>query len=92
MKKILFIFLILQITNIYAKTINPAKPKLQMQYLGTFDGGQPGVGIYKMYDPSDDVICYILMPETAARKLIEDKLIYEGNNIGSLSCVKARYR
>lgn len=66
-----------------------ASPKPQMQYLGAFDAGQPGTSIFKMYDPSDDVLCYVLMPETAGRKQVDGKWVYDGNSVGSLSCIKA---
>lgn len=58
-----------------------------MVYLGTFDAGQPGVGIYKVFDPSDRVLCYVLMPEVASRRVVGQYFIYDGNTIGSLSCV-----
>ncbi|MBU3589518.1 hypothetical protein [Polynucleobacter sp. 80A-SIGWE] len=63
--------------------------KAQMQYVGTYEAGQPGAGIYKLYDQSDDVICYVLMPETASRKQVDGKWVYEANSLGSISCVKA---
>lgn len=65
----------------------------QMQFLGGFDAGQQGVNIYKMYDASDNVICYMLMPEVVGRRNADDsgtKWIYDGNTIGSISCVKTR--
>lgn len=62
-------------------------PRPKMVYLGAFDAGQPGVGIYKVYDPSDRVLCYILMPEVASRRVVGQAFIYDGNTIGSLSCV-----
>jgi hypothetical protein len=63
--------------------------KSQMRYVATFEAGQPGASIYKLYDASDDVICYILMPDTAIKKQVDGKLVYEGNTLGSLSCLKA---
>lgn len=73
-----------------AKPAQPAeKPK--MRFLGAYDAGHPGVNIYKMFDPTDDVICYVLMPEVVGRKPTEgDKWIYDGNSIGSISCLKAK--
>ena len=71
----------------------PAKPaeKPKMQFLGAFDAGHPGVNIYKMFDPTDDVVCYVLMPEVVGRRPTEgDKWIYDGNSIGSISCLKAK--
>lgn len=64
--------------------------KAQMQYIATFEAGQPGAGIYKLYDASDDVICYVLMPDTATRKQVDGKWVYESNALGSISCLKAR--
>ena len=63
--------------------------KAQMRYVATFESGQPNASIYKQYDASDDVICYILMPDSAIKKQLDGKLVYEGNNLGSLSCLKA---
>lgn len=40
----------------------------KMQFLGKFDAGVPNAGIYKMYDASDDVVCYILMPDLPMTK------------------------
>lgn len=68
---------------------NQAVQKTQMQYVATFEAGQPGAAIYKLYDASDDVICYVLMPETASRKQVDGKWVYESNSLGSLSCLKA---
>jgi hypothetical protein len=60
--------------------------------MGAYDAGQPGVSIYKMFDPTDEVVCYVLMPEVVGRKQIDSgKYIYDGNTIGSISCVKVRY-
>ena len=64
------------------------KPK--MIFLGEFDAGQPNAGIYKMYDPSDQVLCYILMPEVSNRKQAGNLWTYEANTLGSLSCVKVQ--
>lgn len=67
----------------------PAKPR--MQYMGAYDAGQPGVSIYKMYDPTEEVVCYLLMPEVVSRKQTESGAwTYEGNSIGAISCLKAR--
>ena len=65
------------------------KPK--MQFMGAYDAGQPGVNIYKMFDPTEDVVCYIMTPETVARKEVQaGKWVYEGNSIGSISCLKVK--
>lgn len=70
--------------------VGASNQKSQMQYLGTFEAGQPGAGIYKLYDASDDVICYVLMPDTASRKQVDAKWVYESNALGSISCVRGR--
>ncbi len=62
----------------------------RMQYMGKFDAGVPNAGIYKMYDASDDVVCYILMPDLPVTKKIPQGIMYEGNSIGSISCLKVR--
>lgn len=62
--------------------------KQKMRLLNIFDGGQPGVNIYKLFDPSEDVVCYVLTPEIAGRKMQEGAWIYEGNSAGSISCIK----
>ena len=65
------------------------KPK--MQFMGAYDGGQPGVSIYKLFDPTDDVVCYVLTPEIAGRKQdAAGNWIYEGNSAGSISCLKVK--
>lgn len=74
---------------LFSQSPPPAKPR--MQYMGTFDAGQQNAGIFKMYDASDDIVCYILAPESVSRKKIENTIIYEANNLGSISCVKVRY-
>lgn len=61
-------------------------------YMNTFGAGQAGVNIYKLYDVADDVICYLLMPEVAGRKATETgAVIFEGNGVGSISCVKTKF-
>ena len=75
-------------TSLSAQTIVPEQ-KYQMQFIATFEAGQTGAGIYKLYDQSDDVICYVLMPDTASRKKIDGKWVYDANSLGSLSCLKA---
>ena len=64
-----------------------AKP---MQLVEVFDAGQPQAVILKLYDAQAEVICYVLTPERAARKPVDGNLVYEGNNVGSISCVKQR--
>lgn len=60
-----------------------------MAFLGEFDAGQPNAGIYKLFDATDEVLCYILMPSTALKKQVDGGIwVYEGNSLGSISCVK----
>lgn len=67
----------------------PEKPKLK--FLGAFDGGQPGITILKLFDESDDVVCYVLTPEVAGRHKTADGLwVYDGNGVGAISCLKVR--
>jgi hypothetical protein len=69
------------------KSPAPSKPK--MVFLGEFDAGQPNAGIFKLFDPTDEVLCYILMPTSAIKKQVEVGVwAYEGNSLGSISCVK----
>jgi hypothetical protein len=65
------------------------KPK-PMQLVEVFDAGQPQAVILKLYDAQADVICYVLTPERAARKQADGVMVYEGNNVGAISCVKNR--
>ena len=60
-----------------------------MKFLGAFDAGLPNVSIIKLLDPTDDVLCYVLMPDNAIRKQVDkEKWVYESNNVGSISCLK----
>lgn len=66
-----------------------AQTKSHFQLIGVFDAGQPETGIYKVFDQNDQVICYVLMPESASKRKSDDgKWLYDGNSIGSISCVK----
>lgn len=60
-------------------------PKMTLR--GVFDAGQPGAVIIKLYDESAEVLCYVLMPENAVKRQINGVWTYDGNNIGSISCV-----
>lgn len=66
----------------------PAAQKPKMVFLGEFDAGQPNAGIFKLFDPTDEVVCYVLMPATASRKEVNGTWVYEANSLGSISCVK----
>jgi hypothetical protein len=91
MKRYLIALMILSAScHVFAQDKKAAeKPK--MQFMGAYDAGQPGVNIYKMFDPTEDVVCYIMTPETVTRKEVQSgKWVYEGNNIGSISCLKVK--
>lgn len=66
----------------------PEKPK--MKFLGAFDAGQVGVSIYKLFDQSDNVVCYVLAPDAASRKQTPEGLIYDSNSVGSISCLMVK--
>lgn len=75
---------------VQAQTSSP-KINEQMRFLGAYNAGQPGVNIYKMFDPVEDVLCYIMMPVVAGRRQLENgSFIYDGNTIGSMSCMKIK--
>jgi hypothetical protein len=64
----------------------------KMTVVDVYDAGQPQAIILKLYDPGSDVICYVLMPEQASRKPLGSTWIYDGNTVGSISCVAATLR
>lgn len=91
MRRLLLVLIILSSScSVFAQNKTPPeKPK--MQFMGAYDAGQAGASIYKLFDPTEDVVCYILAPEVASRKPVEgDKWIYDGNSVGSLSCLKVK--
>lgn len=65
------------------------QPK-RMMLIEAFDAGQPNAVILKLFDPAAEVYCYVLMPEKAARKQVEGGWVFEGNSVGSISCVDRR--
>jgi len=48
-----------------------AVKKPQMHFMGAYDAGQSGVSIYKMFAPTEAVVCFILMPEVGSGKPVE---------------------
>lgn len=90
MKRLLIAFGLALVSLISEAQQSSAK-KPQMQFMGAFDAGQPDVSIYKMFDPTEDVVCYLLMPEASVRRQGESgKWLYDGNTIGSISCMKVK--
>lgn len=68
-----------------------AQSKPKMTYMGAYDSGQAGVSIHKLFDPTEEVVCYLLMPDQAGRKEgVNGGWIYDGNSVGAMSCVKSR--
>jgi hypothetical protein len=59
----------------------------KMNLMGVFDSGQPSSVIIKLYDDNEDIFCYVLMPENAVKRQVNGVWTYDGNNIGSISCV-----
>lgn len=91
MKPFFLVLLMLSCCSFAYSQEKPRTEKPKMQFMGAYDAGQPGVNIYKMFDPTEDVVCYLLMPEVAGRKQIaEGKWIYDANSVGSISCLKVR--
>ena len=74
-----------------AQTTHPAPQKPSMRFLGAFESGMPHVSIVKLLDPTDDVLCYVLMPDHASRKQVDkDTWVYEANTVGAISCLKVK--
>jgi len=85
----LFAMLITGLAIVTATTANSQSmtPRKRMTVVDIYDAGQPQAIILKLFDPGTDVVCYVLMPEQAARKEVGSKWVYEGNAVGSISCV-----
>lgn len=82
------ISILLLATALTASTAFAQTPRKTMRLVDIFDAGQPQTVILKLYDADADVICYLLTPENAGKQVVDGKLVYEGNSIGSISCVK----
>lgn len=68
------------------------QPELpRMEFLGKFSAGVPGAGIYKLLDRTDGVVCYVLMPDAHQTTQTPAGVVYNSNNLGSISCIKVRY-
>lgn len=71
----------------YPVKVEPFLPR--MKPLGKFSAGVPNAGIYKLFDETDNIVCYVLMPNSLETKREGGgELTYNGNNIGSISCVR----
>lgn len=71
----------------YPVKVEPFLPR--MKPLGKFSAGVPNAGIYKLFDETDNIVCYVLMPNSLETKREGGgELTYNSNNIGSISCVR----
>lgn len=71
----------------YPVKVEPFLPR--MKPLGKFSAGVPNAGIYKLFDETDNIVCYVLMPNSLETKRENGgELTYNSNNIGSISCVR----
>ena len=71
----------------YPVKVEPFLPR--MKPMGKFSAGVPNAGIYKLFDETDNIVCYVLMPNSLETKREGGgELTYNGNNIGSISCVR----
>lgn len=90
MKKIYFLTILLLFSDFAApQTKVNEKQYDQMQLVGIYSSGQPGANIYKFYDLTEDVLCYFLTPTVVGKRNTDNgQFIFEGNSVGSLSCMK----
>jgi hypothetical protein len=85
------IFTMLIIVSSFSLADTKIEQKPLMKFLGAYDAGVTNASIIKLFDPTDEVLCYVLMPDNASRRLVEkDKWVYEANSVGSISCLKIR--
>lgn len=71
----------------YSVKVEPFLPR--MRPIGKFSAGVPNAGIYKLFDESDNIVCYVLMLNSLETKREGcGELTYNSNNIGSISCVR----
>ena len=71
----------------YLVQVEPFLPR--MKPMGKFSAGVPNAGIYKLFDETDNIVCYVLMPNYLETKRENGgELTYNSNTIGSISCVR----
>ena len=71
----------------YPVQVEPFLPR--MKPMGKFSAGVPNAGIYKLFDETDNTVCYVLMPNSLDSKRENGgELTYNSNTIGSISCVR----
>ena len=71
-----------------AQVQQPMQQRKPLRLVDIFDAGQLQTVILKIYDAEADVICYVLTPENASKRQINELWTYEGNSVGSISCLK----
>ena len=77
------LFMILATTSITSIASDKTLPLLK-SWQGPFEN----TGIFKYADYDEGVACYVLAPKRVKNSLGTNGVVYEGNNIGSISCVK----
>lgn len=78
-----------QLTPLALHAQQSASQIQQMQFQGVYATGHKDFNIYKMFDPLEDVLCYIMMPTLASKQdTPSGQIIYDSNTIGALSCIK----
>lgn len=50
----------------YPVKVEPFLPR--MKPMGKFSAGVPNAGIYKLFDETDNIVCYVLMPNSLETK------------------------
>jgi hypothetical protein len=65
-----------------------AAPHENMNYIRDWQGSFDATFIQKFEDPQDGVVCYVMAPNTLSTSTVNGTLRFEGNNVGSISCVK----
>lgn len=87
--RILISVLSFLLTTLPSQAQQAASQIPQMQFQGVYATGHKDFNIYKMFDPLEDVLCYIMMPTLAAKQdTPSGQIIYDSNTIGALSCIK----
>ena len=67
----------------YPVQVEPFLPR--MKPMGKFSAGVPNAGIYKLFDETDNIVCYVLMPNYLETKRENGgELTYNSNTIVSM--------
>jgi hypothetical protein len=76
------------VTAVSALSYAANEKNFLFQFVGKTRGGFEGSEIVKLYDPGEGVTCYILSPGNVRTSGIGSSRTFEGNNVGSISCLK----